>query len=394
MKAWGILVAAGKGERLGAGVPKAFLRVGDDTMIGRGVALMLSVDQQADVEGVVVVVPEGWEARARELLPSWPGKTIEIVAGGATRQESVRAGLARVPPEIEAVVVHDAARPFANIFVFENVCGALTDGVDGAIAAAPVFDTLKRTVDRMVVETISRDDLWGAQTPQAFRATVLRRAHDTATADGFHGTDDAQLVERIHGRVVVVPDRMPGPPNVKITTRNDLEQARTRPEVAGPRYGTGFDVHALVDGTPLVVGGVEIPFAKRLEGHSDADVLLHAIGDALLGAAGLGDLGAHFPSEDDRWKSASSVELLRSIDAMLAERGWGAQYVDATIIIEAPKMAPYVESMRAAIAGALSIPADRVSVKATTADGLGIVGEGKGAAAQAVATVGLRVPAG
>jgi len=311
------------------------------------------------------------------------------VLGGARRQDSVAAGLAEVG-DAEIVVVHDGARPFAAASLFAAVVRAVADGADAAIVAVPLTDTLKRVSNGRVVETLDRSAFALAQTPQAFRRTALGIALATAAERGSTVTDEATLVEELGGSVVVVPSVAS---NLKLTIPEDLTVAeaiaRDRRPVRQPlvRTGIGYDVHRLVSGRRLVLGGVEIPFDRGLDGHSDADALLHAIADALLGAAALGDIGAHFPPSDPAFKDADSLLLLAAVGGLLSAAGYDVVNVDATVIAEVPRLMPYVEGMRAAIAGALSLAVDRVGVKATTNEGMGFPGRGEGIAALAVATV-------
>jgi 2-C-methyl-D-erythritol 4-phosphate cytidylyltransferase/2-C-methyl-D-erythritol 2,4-cyclodiphosphate synthase len=372
------LLAAGAGERLGSSMPKAFVRIDDVPMFLRSLAAMA-----ATVDAVVLVAPNGYEEHAMFVVAEAAlARPVTVVTGGATRRESVALALASVGDDAEIVVVHDAARPFANVAHFRAVIDAARE-TGAAICASPVRDTLKRARDGDVVETVERAGLWGAETPQAFRAALLRDAHARAASDGFDGTDDASLVERIGARVRIVGD-VPGPANVKVTTQADLELIA--PFAAATR-GIGFDAHRLVPGRRLVVGGVEIPYERGLDGHSDADVLCHAVADAILGAGALGDLGTHFPSGDERWRDAAGTELLARAHAELLARDREVAFVDATVIMQAPPLSKFRDEMRAAIGHALHLDPAFVSVKFTTTDGLGVAGSGEGAAAQAVVHV-------
>jgi 2-C-methyl-D-erythritol 4-phosphate cytidylyltransferase/2-C-methyl-D-erythritol 2,4-cyclodiphosphate synthase len=396
MKAWGIVVAAGSGARLGAGVPKSFRTLAGVPMVAHSIR---AFDAVPSVRGITVVVPDGFDSSD---LASWaPARAqMRVVAGGTSRAESVRAGLRTVNgDEAEAVVVHDAARPFVTPDLIERALAALA-GADGAICAVPVTDTLKRADGNRVTETVARAGVVRAQTPQGFRLEALRRAHEQAESgssrdgggahggDGAHGaaTDDAVLVERSGGLVVVVAG---DERNIKVTTPADFELAERLFGVEGARgrSGTGYDAHAFADGRKLVIGGVEIPFDRGLAGHSDADVLSHAICDALLGAAALGDLGAHFPPSDSKWAGVASTELLRRVAEMVRDAGFDVASIDATVILERPAIAPHRDAMRAGIAAALGVDAGIVSVKATTTDGIGSIGRGEGAAATAIAQI-------
>jgi 2-C-methyl-D-erythritol 4-phosphate cytidylyltransferase/2-C-methyl-D-erythritol 2,4-cyclodiphosphate synthase len=332
---------------------------------------------------VVVAAPPQLAAAVRPHLP--PAAPVAWVAGGAERQDSVAAALAALGPGFAGtVLVHDGARPFASPQLFARVAAAAEEpGWDGAAAALAVRDTLHRP-DGGVVD---RTGLWAAQTPQAFPAEVLRRA----LAAGVRATDEAALVTACGGRVRFVPGE---PGNLKVTYPEDLALAERlcAAEDGGLRVGYGWDVHRLVPGRALVLGGVAIPSERGLLGHSDADVLCHAVMDACLGAAALGDIGTHFPPDDPRFAGADSLQLLRRVAALVAEAGWAVGNVDATVIAEAPRLAPHVPAMRAALAGALGVAPATVSVKATTAEGLGALGAGEGIAAHATASLRPAAP--
>lgn len=351
-------------------------------MFSESLHIMLSLEGECALEEVILVVPDGWEARAAELvLMFW--RPVRIIVGGQTRQESVRLALASVPEDADLVLVHDAARPRTTLNLFSNVIKAATES-DGAIAAVAIRDTVKRVEGGSVKDTISRDGLWLAQTPQAFRRAVLQRAHNEAVRRGLSATDDAQLVEMIGGQITAVPGEVD---NIKITTAADMWHAHWLSWAGAASVGVGYDAHELVEGRPLVLGGVTIPFEKGLTGHSDADVLCHAIADAAIGAAGAGDLGRHFPSHDERWRGVGGLEILKHVRHLLEERGLRAIGVDATVAIERPSLADLKGQMEKEISSALG---GRTNVKATTTDRLGIVGEGKGAAASAVVVVTRR----
>ncbi|MFN2613253.1 MAG: 2-C-methyl-D-erythritol 4-phosphate cytidylyltransferase [Actinomycetota bacterium] len=365
MRAAGVIVAAGRGERLGMDVPKAFARVAGKPMLDWSLGAMRSVFGD---DLVVVLPPDAARARIDAM----------VVDGGATRQESVRRSLDRVSG-FDAVVVHDAARPCVTTQLIECVLAALADA-DAVICAVPVADTLKRADGT----TVAREGLLRAQTPQAFRLDALRRAHERAAAEGFEATDDAQLVERYGGTIAIVPG---DEHNIKVTTKEDIAVAEALLSEPHGRSGIGYDAHAFTDGRALVLGCVTIPGARGLAGHSDADVLSHAIVDALLGAAALGDIGEHFPSSDQRWEGAPSAEFLRAASSMLADAGLVIASVDATVVMERPAIAPYRDEMRKRLADALGIDVERVSVKATTTDRVGSIGREEGAAATAVVRV-------
>jgi 2-C-methyl-D-erythritol 4-phosphate cytidylyltransferase / 2-C-methyl-D-erythritol 2,4-cyclodiphosphate synthase len=376
---WAVLVAAGSGERLGLGIPKALvpLHGGDPLFLSSVPALREACD------GVIVVVPEGQRDEFERWLPQDAAKGSQIlyVDGGSTRQASVAEGLSLLPDDAETVLVHDAARPFLSAAVVRALLDGLKDH-EAMIPAAAITDTVKKIAGGKVSGTVPRQELVTVETPQAFKASVLRAAH--AISRTGDATDDAALVEAAGGDigVLMLPER-----GLKVTTPADLQLARERFSMVAST-GVGTDSHRLVEGRPLMLGCVRIEHPLGPEGHSDGDAVAHAICDAMFGAARLGDLGDHFPVGDDRWKDSSGEELLRRAREIVEERaGLKVDWVDATIIIQTPAMRPHRDAMRAAIARSLGIEAWQVSIKATTTDGLGLIGEGEGVAANA--TVGL-----
>jgi 2-C-methyl-D-erythritol 4-phosphate cytidylyltransferase/2-C-methyl-D-erythritol 2,4-cyclodiphosphate synthase len=332
------------------------------------------------VAAIQPVVAEGEQARVAELLAGLP--ILPPVAGGATRAASVRAGLeALVGDPPAAVLVHDAARPVVPEGTIPALLAALADA-PGAIPAQPVTDTLKRGTAGAIVETVPREGLFRAQTPQAFRYAALAAAH----AAGDEGaTDDAALLEAAGQRVALVPG---GEANIKITWPEDLTrvEAHLSPRLI-PRMGTGFDVHRLVEGRPLILCGVTVPHALGLDGHSDADVGIHALCDAIYGALAEGDIGRWFPPSEAEWKDADSARFLRHAAGRIAARGGVLANADVTLICERPKIAPHAQAMRARLAELLGVDIEAVSVKATTTERLGFPGRGEGIAAQAAAVV-------
>jgi 2-C-methyl-D-erythritol 4-phosphate cytidylyltransferase/2-C-methyl-D-erythritol 2,4-cyclodiphosphate synthase len=395
-----LIVAAGRGSRAAAAgqPPKQFVLLGDKTVLARSIeafSLHPRIDHVA-----LVIHPDDTEncaAVSASLGASTQTKLLPVAMGGETRQASVRRGLtalARVSPDV--VLIHDAARPFVSADTIDRVVAALADA-PGAIAAVPLTDTLKRAAaDGRIDGTIDRNGLWRAQTPQGFAFAAIREAHDKAHAAGLEAfTDDAALAEWAGLAVAVVPG---GDRNVKLTTAEDVAMARTlfeRGNTKVPREtrsASGFDVHRFMEGTSVWLCGVEIPHTARLEGHSDADVGLHALTDALLGAIGAGDIGQHFPPSDDRWKGAASHIFLRHAADLVGQRGGRIVNVDVTILAEAPRVGPHRAAMCKRIADILRIEAGRVSVKATTTEGLGFTGRREGIAAMATASVEL--PAG
>jgi 2-C-methyl-D-erythritol 4-phosphate cytidylyltransferase/2-C-methyl-D-erythritol 2,4-cyclodiphosphate synthase len=371
-----ILAAGGSGVR--AGLAKQWLALGGETMLRRSARVLAGCPA---VDGLVAVVPAADLARGEAELAGL-GKPARAVAGGAARADSVRNGLAAADGA-GVVLVHDAARPFATADLAARVAeAAARDGA--ALAAVPVTDTVKRASagaeQPRVAETLDRRTLWLAQTPQGFRRDLLLRAYEAAGADASQVTDECALVERLGQPVTLVPGE---PGNFKITGPEDVERARAILE-APVAMGVGYDTHRFAPGRRLVLGGVEFE-GDGLLGHSDADVCAHAIGDAILGAAGLGDLGRHFPDTDPRWKGVSSLVLLREIARKAAERGWRVGNCDVTLAAKRPKIAPRGEEMRARLAEALGVLPGQVNVKATTGEGMGFVGREEGIAAHAVA---------
>jgi 2-C-methyl-D-erythritol 4-phosphate cytidylyltransferase / 2-C-methyl-D-erythritol 2,4-cyclodiphosphate synthase len=370
-----ILAAGGSGTR--AGVAKQWLRLGGETVLSRSARALAACEL---VDDLVAVVPPGDEARAQAELADL-GRPVKVVAGGAARADSVRNGLAALDG-CALVLVHDAARPFATAGLARAV--ALAAARDGAaLAALPASDTVKRadaSAPPHVAETLDRRSIWLAQTPQGFRRDVLCRAFEAAGPAAAEATDECALVERLGLPVALVPGE---PGNFKITTADDVARARGRLE-APVAMGVGYDVHPFAEGRKLVLGGVEFE-GDGLLGHSDADICAHAIGDAILGAAGLGDLGTHFPDTDPRWKGISSLVLLREIARKAGEAGWRVGNCDVTLAARRPKIAPRAKEMRARLAEALGVSSAQVNVKATTGEKLGFVGRGEGIAAHAVA---------
>lgn len=373
-----LVVAAGRGRRFGGERPKQYLALGGRPIIRRAVECFLNHPRVDDVLAVIHPDDRALFARATEGLD-----LLAPVTGGDSRQDSVRLGLESLagrPPE--RVLIHDAARPFAEAAMISRVLDAL-ETAPGAIPALPVGDTLKRGRDGLVTGTVERQGLWRAQTPQGFRYADIARAHGGLAGTAL--TDDAAVAEKAGLPVRLVPG---SEDNLKITTDDDL--ARARRLIGGEtRTGFGFDAHRFGPGDHVMLCGVSIPHSAGLAGHSDADVGLHALTDALLGAIGAGDLGLHFPSTGAEWKDAQSDIFLRKAADLIAGRGGAVANIDVTIVCEAPKVGPHRDAMRRRIADILGLDAGRVSVKATTTDGLGFTGRGEGIAAQAVATVHL-----
>lgn len=369
----GILAAGGAGLR--AGFAKQWLVLAGETVLRRAARALAACPE---VDALVAVVPPGEEERGRAELDGL-GKPAQVVAGGRTRNDSVKNGLAAAEGAA-LVLVHDAARPFATPALASRVAqAAAREGA--ALAALPVTDTVKRQAEgeAAVAQTLDRSRLWLAQTPQGFRREVLLAAFARAGAAAASATDECLLVEEMGGKVALVTGE---PGNFKITGPEDAARARAILE-APVAVGVGYDTHRFAAGRRLVLGGVEFE-GDGLLGHSDADACAHAIGDAVLGAAGLGDLGRHFPDTDPRWKGVSSLVLLAEIARLARERGFRVGNADVTLAAKRPKIAPRAEEMRAALAAALGIAPGQVNVKATTGEGMGFVGRGEGIAAHAV----------
>jgi len=383
-----IIAAAGAGRRLGAAKPKQLLDIGGGSMLQHSVRAFLGHPRVADV--VVVVSPDLTTLALAGIEPS-RAAALRVVKGGERRQDSVANGFAAVAPESDVVLIHDAARPFVSADLIDRTIDAAA-AHGAAIAALQSRDTVKRVAgDGRITETIPRETIYLAQTPQGFRRDVLAAAIELGRS-GVEATDEAMLAERAGYHVHVV-DGDPG--NVKVTTSADLDAARARMASTGKpartgRAGTGYDLHRLVEGRPLILGGVTVPSDRGALGHSDADVVCHAATDAILGAVGLGDIGRHFPDTDPRWKDADSLVLLREAARMVRDHGYEVGNLDVTVILERPKIKDAVEPMRTRLAEALGIDRDRVSVKGKTNEGVDAVGRGEAIIAHAVALVRSR----
>lgn len=378
-----IIAAGGRGQRFGGARLKQLLSVGGRPVLERSVAAFLT---HPSIDEVVVALPQ-------ELVQDPPpyllgtSKPLQIVAGGARRQDSVASAFRAVPEQSDVIVIHDAARPFASADLIARTIAAAAES-GAALAALRARDTVKqgqmRSGDAWVVTaTLPRESIFLAQTPQAFRRDVLR----DALALGDDATDEAALAERAGHTVRLVEGEWS---NIKITTPDDLPMAETLAGGGGRgrgtvRVGTGYDLHRLVEGRPLVLGGVTIPFERGLSGHSDADAVCHAVTDAVLGAAAAGDIGRHFPDTDPRWRGASSLDLLRRAAALVREGGFAVVNVDVVVIAERPKLGPYVDTMRARVGEALGLTPDGVGIKGKTNEGVGELGRGEAIAVHAVA---------
>ena len=374
-----LIVAAGSGNRLGGGVPKQFRAIGGKAVLAHAVDALAS---HPAIDAVRVVVGEGQETMAREALGQ--RDVGEIIIGGAARSDSVAAGLAAIDGEF--ILVHDAARPFCPHGVIDRLLAALV-GHDGAVPVLAVCDTLARRDGTVLGEPVDRAALARVQTPQAFRTSLLKQAYASYAAS--HPTDESTVMRAAgHAVAAVEGDQMLD----KLTTADDWARAEALHSARlVSRTGMGFDVHAFAGSGPIMLGGIEVSHERGLAGHSDADVVLHAITDALLGAAGLGDIGTHFPPSDPQWKGAASAIFLAHAASLVRQRGGLIDFVDCTVIGEEPKVGPHRAAMRASVAAILGLAEDQVSIKATTTERLGFTGRREGLAAQAVATIRMEV---
>lgn len=383
-----IVLAAGQGKRMQAGQNKQFLTLQGKPLI---IHTLYIFNEDPACTSIKLVINPQEEDSIQELVASYQLKgKVEIVYGGKERQDSVYEGLCACQSGEEIVLIHDGARPFVKRENLHKLAEqAYKSGA--ALLAVQVTDTIKSDATGSLT-TLDRQHLWAAQTPQAFQLSTIKEAHEKAKADSFYGTDDTSLVERLNGNVEVVEGSYD---NIKLTTPEDMEKAhailekRVKDEHKKERdhmfrIGQGFDVHQLAEDRPCIIGGIEIPYEKGLLGHSDADVLLHTVADACLGAIGEGDIGKHFPDTDPTFKDADSQELLRHVWKLVQERGYSLGNIDCTVIAQAPKMAPYIEQIRNNIARILEVEPSQINVKATTTEKLGFPGRKEGVAAQAV----------
>ena len=374
-----VIGAAGKGKRMGSALPKQFMALEGGTILEMAIA---PFEKSNYVDNILVVTGQDFVALCRESCRRF-SKVSRIVTGGKERQESIYQGLLHLSEEEEAgyVLIHDGVRPYATEALLERVLTA-AEKSGAAVPAVPVKDTIRRRLlsedGGETSETLDRKFLYQVQTPQGFAAGLLRRCYEKAREDGFLGTDDASLVERMGYPVQLVPGDYS---NIKITTKEDLPKGEPAMDM---RIGTGFDVHRLTEGRKLILGGVEIPWEKGLEGHSDADVMIHALMDAMLGAAALGDIGLHFPDRDPQYEGISSLTLLEHVGKLINEAGYRFGNADITIIAQNPKLLPHIPKMRENLVRTLKTDAERISVKATTTERLGFAGREEGIAAEAV----------
>ncbi|MBN9444610.1 MAG: bifunctional 2-C-methyl-D-erythritol 4-phosphate cytidylyltransferase/2-C-methyl-D-erythritol 2,4-cyclodiphosphate synthase [Bosea sp.] len=384
-----LIVAAGRGLRAGGDRPKQYRLVEGQPVLARALTPFLA---DAAIDRIAVVIGEGDEQRYADAVEGLDATRLaRPVTGGATRQASVRLGLRALARDgfRGIVLVHDAARPFVSPAQIGGAVQALAAGEVAAVPALPVTDTIKRTDDSgHIIETPPRDRLVSVQTPQAFRLAPLLAAHDAAEAaalDGF--TDDAAIMEWAGHAVATFPG---DPANTKLTHPEDFLRTARQPAMQlVTRVGTGYDVHAFGPGDHVWLGGVRIEHERGVTAHSDGDVALHALTDALLGALADGDIGSHFPPSDPQWRGARSAQFLAFAAERVRVRGGRIDHLDLTIVCEAPKVGPHREAMRAAIAAAAAIAPQRVAIKATTSERMGFTGRREGLAALATATIRL-----
>ncbi|MBU0728334.1 MAG: 2-C-methyl-D-erythritol 4-phosphate cytidylyltransferase [Proteobacteria bacterium] len=381
-----IIPAGGSGIRMGLDTPKQFFALGGIPILIHTIRVFT---QSPSIGQIIVAVPEQYLQSTIDLLDKYALQDrCTVVAGGTHRQDSVRAGL-KVLENNPLVAVHDAVRPLISPELIEQTIGkARVTGA--AMLAIPVKDTLKKVNEQGgIIKTIDRSTLWQAQTPQVVRADLLRKAFAAADNDGFVGTDEASLLEHIGLPVTVVEG---SERNIKITRPEDLLVAEAllhheksgNIDMHGLRIGQGFDAHRLVGGRPLILGGVNIPHSKGLLGHSDADVLVHALCDAILGAMGQGDIGRHFPDSDPQYKGADSLVLLSKVMDLAQAGNFSMINADITVIAQEPKLVPYFEDMLDNLARTCGVSRNVINIKATTTEKMGFTGRGEGIAAQAV----------
>ncbi len=386
-----VIAAGGTGTRMQSSVPKQFLDILGKPVLFHTIERIASLDE---VTEIIIALPPEHIPQAMAIARQIPMRAeVRCVAGGASRQASVHCGVVQVISDPDIIMVHDAARPLCSKDLIRRVLEAAWEK-GGAIPGIPATDTIQRVSKKgRVLATPPREELYAIQTPQAFHADILRSALDKAQTAGFLGTDESSVVRWAGHSVVVVPG---SPDNIKITRPLDLEiarilitnigsEAQTVMDQSKLRIGQGIDYHRLVEGRKLILGGVEIPFEKGLEGHSDADALSHAICDALLGAIALGDIGQHFPDTDASNRGRSSLEFLRLVREKIEAAGWSIGNVDATLLVQKPRIMPHAPQMKINIAESLGLTPADVSIKATTTEGLNAEGRGEGISAQAIA---------
>ncbi len=380
MSCWAVIVAAGRGTRSGLAENKVFHPVAGRTVLSR---CLDAFERCGRFDGIVLVLSEN-DLAAWEVLSAREGPfdlVKAIATGGATRRESVYHGLLALPADAEIVAIHDAARPFVNGSIIDATLeSALACG--SGVISTPLVDTIKQVDPDGRVTSLDRTALRAVQTPQTFLYQKILEAHRKAEAERLDVTDDAMLFEHYYGDVRLVT-AMGAEENRKLTTKADFDVLSARDNF-DVRVGQGYDAHRLAEGRRLVLCGVEIPWEKGLDGHSDADVAVHALMDALMGALGLGDIGRLFPDSDPKYEGADSMALLDEVMALVRARGYHVGNADVTVVAQQPKLAPYMARMRKRVAEGLGVDEDRVNVKATTTERMGFEGEGTGISAQAV----------
>ena len=379
-----IVLAAGVGRRMNCNDNKVFIPIGSKSLIQWTLG---NVSKVSSIDEIIIVVGEHEVERMKTEVKALDyNGSIQIVVGGKERQDSVANGLAAVTDEATIVLVHDGARPLGSAELFDAVIAGATE-YGAAVAAVPATDTVKRVdANGAVIETLNRSELYNMQTPQGFQKELFQKAHQYAKDTDYMGTDDVSLVEHLGELVYIVRGDYK---NIKVTTPNDIVMAKTYLGVKEQivRVVFGYDIHKLKENRPCILGGIHIESPIGPDGHSDADVLIHALMDALLGAAGLRDIGYYFPPEDDQYKGISSLLLLEKVNSLLKEQGLHAYNIDVMVIAEMPKLKPHIEMMKANLEKVLHIPLHRISIKATTNEMLGAIGRREGIAAQAVVTL-------
>lgn len=381
-----IIAAGGSGMRMKTNLSKQFIMLGDKPVLAR---TLLTFNSATEIDEIIVVTRNADIEYVSELVEMYKvNKVTAVIEGGDTRQKSVYNGLIRSAGEL--VLIHDGARPFVTAEQINSLAKTLYKNKAAALGI-PVSDTLKSVdSDKFITGTVDRSSLYLIQTPQGFQLETILSAHNFAAANNISATDDCALCENLGIDIKVIDG---SPTNIKITYPDDLKLASgiisQHMEEKKMRVGIGYDVHKLTENRDLILGGVKIPHTLGLLGHSDADVLIHAIMDALLGAAALGDIGVHFPDTDDKWLGADSVKLLAHVHSLLKEHGASIINIDATIIAQKPKISPHIPEMIEIISKTLFLPKESINIKATTTEKLGFCGREEGIAAEAICSIAI-----
>ena len=367
-----LIAAAGIGRRMGTSTPKQFLNIGKKTILETATE---AFDNSVSVDAIYVIAGASYvDELKRSLIDEGAFNKIDnIIKGGSTRQESVNKGLCFVKDDFDIILIHDAARPYVSTDLIERIIESVYE-YDSVIPAIATKDTIKIVDDDTILDTPDRSHVYCAQTPQGFYSNIIVKAHKMAETENFVGTDDAQLVERMGQKVHIIDGEEK---NIKVTTQEDLPQRERA-------VGMGFDVHAFADHRDLILGGVKIPYKKGLQGHSDADVLTHALMDAILGALNLGDIGTNFPDTDMKYKDVSSILLLKEVADLMTKKGYTLENADMVIVAEKPKMKDHAAKMKDKLARILKVKPSVISIKATTTEGLGFTGKEEGIGSQAI----------